>query len=547
MKRVIFLWCLLIAAVSLQAQKLTVEKMEVAPMDLSASTQPRNDRNGNPCALVKVKLPAAGATFEGNVLGDVAFRAGEYWVYMSEGSYMLNIKHPNFFPLFVNFRDYDIKSVEGKVTYVLTLQIGNVNVDDGMRFLVMTVQPADGATVFVDNHLQVLSNGSLSLLLQAGEHTYRVVAPGYAPQSGTFTIAGEKVTLPIRLESTKATLSVSCATAGADIYVNTERLGSDSWSGTMLPGVYRIEARKQGYRNAQQTVTLEERDDKRVTLPELQPIVGNISVDYQPINAEVWLDGKKLGTSPDIFRNILIGSHQLELRMDGYLADTKTITVEEGKTLSLTGTMTPKPKDEFEGKTASEISDVADDYYFGSNGKTQDNAMAVKWARKAAELGNSRGQFRLGYCYDAGHGVTQDYAEAVKWYRKSAEQGYDWAQNNLGYCYETGHGVAQDYAEAVKWYRKAADQGNALAQCNLGYCYYNGQGVTKDYAEAVKWYRKAVDQGDVQAQNNLGVCYYTGQGVTQDLNKAKELWRKAAAQGNQTAKDNLKKFFGETY
>lgn len=84
--------------------------MEVAPMDLSASTQPRNDLNGNPCALVKVQLATADATFEGNVIGDVAYSQGEYWVYMSAGSYMLNIKHKSFVPLFVNFRDYDINN-----------------------------------------------------------------------------------------------------------------------------------------------------------------------------------------------------------------------------------------------------------------------------------------------------------------------------------------------------------------------------------------------------------------------------------------------------
>ena len=586
MKRIVIILSLLIAAFDVCGQKLTVEKMEVAPMDLSASTQPRNDRNGNPCALVKVQLATPGASFEGNVIGDTEFKKGEYWVYMSEGSYMLNIKHSSFLPLFVNFQDYGIKRVESKVTYVLTLvmpQGGPVPIDDGMRYLAMTVVPADGAQVKIDGRPQSLSNGSLSLLLPPGQHTYLVESAGYAPQQGTFTIAGEKVTLPIRLESTKATLSVSCATTGVDIYVNEQREGTGSWTGTLQPGIYRIEGRKQGYRTAIQTVTLAERDDKRVELPELQPIVGNISVDYQPINAEVWLDGKKLGTSPDVFRNIIIGTHQLELRMDGYLADTKTITVEEGKTLSLTGTMTPKPKDEFEGKTASEISDIAEDYYWGNNGKTQDYAMAVKWARKAAELGNSLGQFRLGCCYDAGWGVTQDYAEAVKWYRKAADQGYAEAQNNLGLCYKNGHGVTQDYAEAVKWYRKAAnqgdadaqnnlgvcykkgqgvtqdyaeavkwyrksaDQGNAVAQNNLGYCYYKGQGVTQDYAEAVKWWRKAADQGHAGAQCNLGYCYYNGKGVTQDRNKAKELWRKAAAQGEQLAKDNLKKLFNENY
>ena len=470
MKKYALVWLLLMLPVVAMAQKLTVKKMEVAPMDLSASTQPRNDRNGNPCALVKVQLATPGASFEGNVIGDTEFKKGEYWVYMSEGSYMLNIKHSSFLPLFVNFRDYDIKRVEGKTTYVLTLlmpQAGPVNMDDGTRFLVMTVHPADGAQVKIDGQPQSLRNGSLSLLLPPGQHTYLVESAGYAPQQGTFTIAGEKVTLPIRLESTKATLSVSCATTGVDIYVNEQREGTGSWTGTLQPGIYRIEGRKQGYRTAIQTVTLAERDDKRLELPELQPIVGNISVDYQPINAEVWLDGKKLGTSPDVFRNIIIGSHSLELRADGYLSESKTITIEEGKTLSLTGTMTPKPKDEFEGKTAQQIFDIANDYYYGSNGKTQDYAEAVKWYRKAAELGVAYAQLSLGMCYQYGWGVTQDYAEAVKWYRKAADQGDAWAQNNLGVCYYNGQGVTKDLDKAKELWRKAAAKGEQLAKNNL--------------------------------------------------------------------------------
>ena len=60
--------------------------------------------------------------------------------------------------------------------------------------------------------------------------------------------------------------------------------------------------------------------------------------------------------------------------------------------------------------------------------------------------------------YEFGNGVEQDYEEAVKWYRKSAEQGNSRGQYNLGYMYEFGKGVTKDYEEAIKWYRKAAEQ-----------------------------------------------------------------------------------------
>ena len=71
--------------------------------------------------------------------------------------------------------------------------------------------------------------------------------------------------------------------------------------------------------------------------------------------------------------------------------------------------------------------------------------------------------------YDKGDDYYQsgNYTEAVKWYRKAADLGHAGAQKSLGYCYHMGKGVTQSYSEAVKWYRKAADQGNVDAQNRL--------------------------------------------------------------------------------
>ena len=342
MKRIVIILSLLIAAFDVCGQKLTVEKMEVAPMDLSASTQLRNDRNGNPCGLVKVQLATPGASFEGNVIGDAEFKKGEYWVYMSEGSYMLNVKHASFLPLFVNFRDYDIKEVESKVTYVLTLvmpQMGPVNVDDGMRYLVMSVEPAEGAVVMIDGTLKKLTNGKLSLPLMAGLHNYSVACDGYQTQTGTVNLVEDRTMLPIRLESTMATLSISCATPTASLFVNDEMKGRGEWSGRLSAGSYRVEARQDGYRPQRQSITLAERGKENIVIPALQAIVGNLNVNYQPIDAEVWLDGKKLGVSPNIFRNIMVGSHQVEIRAKHHHSLSQMLVIEENKTFTLEGSL----------------------------------------------------------------------------------------------------------------------------------------------------------------------------------------------------------------
>ena len=61
--------------------------------------------------------------------------------------------------------------------------------------------------------------------------------------------------------------------------------------------------------------------------------------------------------------------------------------------------------------------------------------------------------------YRKGAGVGKDDAVAVDWFRKAAELNNASAQNNLGYMYEQGFGLTKDETQAVQLYTKAAHAG----------------------------------------------------------------------------------------
>lgn len=108
--------------------------------------------------------------------------------------------------------------------------------------------------------------------------------------------------------------------------------------------------------------------------------------------------------------------------------------------------------------------------------------------RSLADRGNAKAQRVLGSFYANGEGgVPQDYAEAARWLHKAAEQGEVRAQYKLGYMYLLGEGVTLDDATAVSWFRKAADQGDPPAQNMLGTMYDDGVGVPQDYVLAHMW------------------------------------------------------------
>ena len=171
---------------------------------------------------------------------------------------------------------------------------------------------------------------------------------------------------------------------------------------------------------------------------------------------------------------------------------------------------------------------------------------AVKWYRKAANLGHADAQNDLGVCYHNGNGVTKDLIEAVKWFRKAADQGLAYAQYSLGYCYQNGQGVEKDLTVAEQWYSKAAAQGDEDAQealeelqaAKAAKLYEAGQSFYErnDFTQAVAYFRKAAEQGYDEAQCHLGYCYEYGWGVTMDWAVAEQWYSKAAAQDHEYAK-----------
>ena len=58
---------------------------------------------------------------------------------------------------------------------------------------------------------------------------------------------------------------------------------------------------------------------------------------------------------------------------------------------------------------------------------SQDVQKGLEWYRKAAELGNARSMYALGYAYQCGQGVEMNMEEALSWYEKAALAGHETA------------------------------------------------------------------------------------------------------------------------
>lgn len=345
---------------AMQAQDLTIVDFQSTMNPMTVEMQ-RRDFNNDICALVKVQLPVSGVTFEGNIVGDTPFKTNEYWVYLTSGTKFLQVKCPGHYPLQIDFRNLGIEGLVGKHIYTLRLKAsqtalgGPQQADPGANYLVLDITPKTGLSVRVDGQTQPVEDGMVRVYLKYGNHTYRIEADGYAPAEGQVTISsGGKTTKQIQLTSVMAMLLVKPETPESSIFINDVMKGTGTWSGQLNPGLYRVEAKKDGYRPRIENVELFQNDNKTVTIPALTPIYGLVNVDYKPIGATVAIDGREMGTTPDMFNSVLVGRHNITISKPGYQTHTETITVREGEETRVNGSLSAEQRQQPSQNTYSQ-------------------------------------------------------------------------------------------------------------------------------------------------------------------------------------------------
>lgn len=112
----------------------------------------------------------------------------------------------------------------------------------------------------------------------------------------------------------------------------------------MAPGIYRVELRKAGHEPVSRQITLERGQSERLSLSP-KPILSSLKVLSTPEEADIFLNGERVGTTPHIVRDLMVGEYELELRKQGFGAERQKVLVTEGAvaeislTLSSTGSL----------------------------------------------------------------------------------------------------------------------------------------------------------------------------------------------------------------
>ena len=336
---------MLTCALMVNAQSISVSCFRLLENDLDANTAGtmEKDQNGEVAALIKVVTTQTGFTFDGGALGIVKTKQtpGEIWVYIPRGSKKISIKHQQLGVL----RDYYFPvSIEAARTYEMVLVTGTVETTVHQartsQYVVFQLTPSN-AFVELDGEVLQTNGGTATKMMKFGTYNYRVQAPNYLPESGNVTVNDPNnkhiVTVALKPNFSTVTLKVD---GDAEIWVNGERKGTGSWTGNLGAGTYEFETRKPNHRSISVThdITVTS-EPQTISLQSPTPILGEVDINSAPAMADIYIDGKKVGQTPQLIGKLLIGQHQVRISRQGYRDFSSTITVKEGETSTLSATL----------------------------------------------------------------------------------------------------------------------------------------------------------------------------------------------------------------
>jgi TPR repeat protein len=156
--------------------------------------------------------------------------------------------------------------------------------------------------------------------------------------------------------------------------------------------------------------------------------------------------------------------------------------------------------------------------YSRGQGVPKDEARALQYYQRAAELGSAVAMDNVGTYYAMGRGVAADKVRAIAWYRRAAAHGYVPAMNNLGVLYSAQMQGKPDYCQALEWFKKSAEGGNATGMWHLGQAYQQGLCPQARSAKlARQWLQNAVDIGSQSSA--VGPDKYAAEQAAQELRK----------------------------
>ena len=221
---------------------------------------------------------------------------------------------------------------EKALTAILQIKTGSISIKS---------EPSK-AKIFLDNKDTGTTPETLTGL-KPGKYTVEVRMDGYEAWREIVDIeANKENALTAALQTKTTTISIKSKPSKAKIYIDDNDAGiTPGIIKSVVPGTHEIEVRMDGYEVWSESVDVEADKEKTITAV-LQAKTCTINIKSKPSNARVYFDDNDSGITPVVLKSIVPGTHEVEVRMDGYEVWSKSVDIETDKKITLTAVLQTK-------------------------------------------------------------------------------------------------------------------------------------------------------------------------------------------------------------
>jgi len=329
--------------------QINVRSFKLLETDMDARVNgPKEDQNGEKCAIIKVVTTESGFNWDGGSLGIVAAvkKTGEYWVYVPRGAKKITISHEKLGVL----REYAYPvAIQSASVYELVLTTAKVKTvieeqEIVTVWLVINSTP-EGADIYIDD--QNSGQTPFARELTEGKHTYRIEKDLYHVEAGVVQLSANegKKTLNINMKPNYGYAIIkSTPESGANIMIDgIEQNNITPWKTNMLKsGTHTVTLTKNLYKQANQQFTIVDGQTVDVTV-NMNPNFGGLTITTNPeTGADITLDGQPTGNkTPFTYKKLATGNHTVTARLQWYEPKTEKFAIADGENKTITLQMIP--------------------------------------------------------------------------------------------------------------------------------------------------------------------------------------------------------------
>jgi len=319
------------------AQEFDIREFRTDPTDvtLRVAENQKKTRNGEQAALIKVITNIKGLQFESNIgIVDVKQQQDGYWVYVVPRERRITLMAKDYLS-----QDVSLPEPAQSLT-VYRLVVAAKGALPTMVDLVRVTFRLNESDVFIrtGNSAPIKAAGNSAVFnLPRGQHTFRFIKDGFSEEELSLDVQEEMVrdvTLQAGTVTTQFALSgfvlINSEPAGADVYLNDQRMGVTPYQGRHIAGDYSLRLSYPLYYDHSESFQLNEGATINLPPATLKPRFGYWQVTSTPSDAEVYLDDKYIGNTPLSRAQISSGLHQLKVRKTLYHEHTENFTIQDG-------------------------------------------------------------------------------------------------------------------------------------------------------------------------------------------------------------------------